>query len=129
MHYLLLIPALVLSLLSTPAGAEDTFQPYDAERFEAAREAGGPVVVHVHAFWCSVCRRQVRVLDEFLQTSGVERIPVFRVNYDREREFLSGYGVRRQANILVFRDGREVSRVDYSADAAEIRAALAMAHP
>jgi hypothetical protein len=32
--------------------------------------------------------------------------------------------VKRQANILVFKDGKEVARIDYDPDADRIRAAV-----
>ena len=81
-------------------------------------------MVHVHAEWCPICRRQVMVLNELFNDPAIAKIEGVRVNYDTDRDFVSGYKVKRQANILVFKGGKEVARVDYDPDVKRIRAAI-----
>jgi hypothetical protein len=64
------------------------------------------------------------LLDELLVVPKFEKFQAVRVNYDVDRDFLSAHKVKRQANILVFKGGKEISRVDYDADAGRIRAAI-----
>lgn len=111
-------------LTASPAIAGKEFAPYDKAKLEAAIKSGAPVVVHVHAEWCPICRRQVMVLNELFNDPAIAKIEGVRVNYDKDRDFVSGYKVKRQANILVFKGGKEVARVDYDPDEKRIRAAI-----
>lgn len=127
MRRLFLVLAAVAAIGISPAFAGTAFSPYDKTKLDAFIKSGAPVVVHVHAEWCPVCRRQVMVLDELFNDPALAKIEVVRVNYDKDRDFVSGYKVKRQANILVFKGGKEVSRIDYDADVARIRAAVGRA--
>jgi hypothetical protein len=64
------------------------------------------------------------VLDEIFKSPTLAKVQTIRVNYDKDRDFISAFKVKRQANILVFKDGKEVARVDYDPDADRIRAAV-----
>lgn len=123
MHKLLLTIAAILAFAATPAAAKD-FSAYDKAKLEAAIQSGGPVVVHVHAEWCPICRRQVTVLDGIFKDPALAKFQTVRVNYDRDREFVTAFKVKRQANILVFKGGKEAARVDYDPDENRIRAAV-----
>lgn len=125
MRRLFLTLAAVVAIGISPALAGKEFAPYEKAKLEALVKSGVPVVVHVHAEWCPICRRQVIVLDELLGNPQFAKFQGIRVNYDKDREFISAYKVKRQANILTFKDGKEVSRIDYDADSARIRAAVA----
>jgi thioredoxin 1 len=125
MRKILLTLAALLTIAASPASAGKEFTAYDKAKLEALIKSGAPVVVHVHAEWCPVCRRQVMVLDELFGDPQFAKLQGIRVNYDKDRDFISAYKVKRQANILTFKDGKEISRVDYDADDARIRAAIA----
>lgn len=110
-----------------PAFAK-TFAAYDKAKLEAAIKSGASVVVHVHADWCPSCRSQVSTMDKLFADPALAKIQTIRVNYDRDRDFLSAYKVTKQATIIAFKGGKEVSRVSYDPDparvAAVVRAAL-----
>lgn len=107
-----------------PALAAGEFAPYEKAKLEAAIKAGGPVVVHVHADWCPTCRRQIIILDGLFKNPALAKVQTIRVNYDTDRGFIADYKVKRQANILVFKGGKEVARVDYDTNEERIRAAV-----
>jgi thiol-disulfide isomerase/thioredoxin len=123
MRQFFLALAAILAISVAPAAAAE-FAPYEKAKLEAIIKSGAPVVVHVHAEWCPICRRQIVVLDEIFKSSALAKVQKIRVNYDKDRDFISAFKVKRQANILVFKDGKEVARVDYDPDADRIRAAV-----
>lgn len=113
-------------LLAVPAAAKD-FSAYDKTKLEAAIKSGAPIVVHVHAEWCPICRKQIAVLDEIFKDPALAGVTGIRVNYDVDRDFVSSFKVKRQANILVFKGGKEVGRLDYNPDPDRIRAVVRLA--
>jgi thioredoxin 1 len=123
MRKFVLALAALFVLTASPSLAGE-FSAYEKAKLETALQSGAPVVVHVHAAWCPICRRQVTVLDELFGDPALAKVQGIRVNYDRDRDFVSDYKVKRQANILVFKDGKEVARVDYDSDMGRIRAAI-----
>lgn len=124
MRKLILALAAFFAFSVNPSLAAGEFSAYDKAKLEAAIKDGGPVVVHVHAEWCPVCRRQVVILDELFKNPAFAAVQTIRVNYDRDRGFIADYKVKRQANILVFKGGKEVARVDYDSNEDRIRAAI-----
>lgn len=108
------------------AAARD-FSAYRADSFRKLLSAGDPVVVHVHAEWCAICRRQISILNEAFKAPEFKKVRTVRVNFDKERQFLSDHRVVRQATILVFRGGKEVSRIVYDTDEGRIKKTLATA--
>ena len=123
MRKFMLALATLFVLTASPSLAGG-FSAYEKAKLDAAIQSGAPVVVHVHAEWCPICRRQVMVLNELFVDPALAKVQGIRVNYDRDRDFVSGYKVKRQANILVFKGGKEVARVDYDSDAGRIRTAI-----
>jgi thioredoxin 1 len=118
--------AALFALAATPSTAA-TFTPYNKAALETSIKSGAPVVVHVHAEWCPVCRRQISVLDELFRDPKFAKVQTVRVNYDRDLDFLSTHKIKRQATILTFKGGKEVARIEYDADAGRIRSVVAAA--
>lgn len=123
--------ALALAALATPfllgRALAVQFSEYNAEKFVGLLSAGGPVVVHVHADWCAVCRAQIPVMDRVLAGPAYKNVRAVRVNFDREKRFLADHKVVRQSTILIFRGGKEVARLSYETDPARIEQTLAQA--
>lgn len=103
------------------------FAKYDAANFPKLLGAGGALVVHVHADWCSVCRAQMPVMDRVLAEPAYKNVRAVRVNFDRDKQFLTDHKVVRQSTIIVFKGGKEVARLSYDADPAKIEQTLATA--
>ena len=89
--------------------------------------AGNPVIVHVHADWCSVCRAQIPIMERVLAGPAYKNVRTVRVNFDREKRFLADYKVVRQSTILIFKGGKEVAGLSYDSDPARIEQTLARA--
>jgi thioredoxin 1 len=52
-------------------------------------------------------------MDKLFADPALAKIQTIRVNYDRDRDFLSAYKVTKQATIIAFKGGKEVARVTY----------------
>lgn len=74
-------------------------------------QARAPVALDFYGESCPPCRaldpRLERVAQRF---EG--RLPVFRVDAERDLSVAEGFGVTSLPTVLVFRDGREVERLD-----------------
>ncbi|MBY0533054.1 MAG: thioredoxin family protein [Xanthobacteraceae bacterium] len=122
---------LALASAALPTALRDAhampFSDYQAGSFVKLLASGNPVVVHVHADWCSVCRAQMPVIDRVLAGPAYKNVRAVRVNFDREKQFLTDYKVVRQSTIIVFKGGKEVSRLSYDSDPTRIEQTLANA--
>ncbi len=121
-----LLGVLTLPLIPLHAGAKP-FSEYEPGGFLKLLAAGGPVIVHVHADWCAVCRAQMPVMERVLANAAYKSVRAIRVNFDQEKRFLTDYRVVRQSTILVFRGGKEVARLSYESDPQRIEQTLARA--
>jgi thiol-disulfide isomerase/thioredoxin len=115
--------ALALAALLVPSlalGGELT--TYSKPAFEAARDAGKPVVVFVNASWCVTCRRQRPVVDALLKEPTFAQTTVFVVDYDKDKDALRDLGVRDRSTLIAFNGKAERARSSFVTDPAKIRA-------
>lgn len=119
--------SLLFAGMILPALGGRTFADYEAAGFTKLLASGAPLVVHVHADWCSVCRAQLPVMNRVLSGRAYKSVRSVRVNFDRDKQFLADYKVVRQSTILVFKGGKEVARLSYDTNPARIEETLARA--
>lgn len=123
--------ALVLAAFAAPFAVTRalamSFAEYQPDAFVKLLASGKPLVVHVHADWCSVCRAQMPVIDRVLAGPAYKSVQAVRVNFDREKRFLADYKVVRQSTILIFKGGKEIARLSYDSDPERIEQTLAHA--
>ena len=98
-----------------------SFRPYTPDTYTSAVASGSPVLVHVHADWCSVCQRQVGILDEILGEPAFKDLQAIRINFDIDREIVQRLGVRAQSTVLVVVDGKVTSASHYETNPATLR--------
>ena len=115
--------ALILTAPVFPASvrAQDR---HEAQLFEEALASRRPVVVHIYAGWCPVCRTQKPVLDALAKDKAFEGVKFVTVDFDKDKEFLRAHRVAHQSVILAFKNGQEVARFVGTTDADKIRAGL-----
>jgi thioredoxin-like negative regulator of GroEL len=99
-------------------------KPFSAAAFEAAQSAGKPILVEVHASWCSVCRAQGPILSELTAQPKFRDLQVFRVDYDGQKEAVRRFGARSQSTLIVYKGKTEVGRSVGDTKAASIAAML-----
>ena len=81
---------------------------FTAENFEAeVLQAQGPVLVDFWATWCMPCRMQAPAVE---QLSG-EGYQVGKVDVDAQSSLAARYQVMNIPALIVFKDGKEVSRM------------------
>jgi thioredoxin 1 len=113
---------LILAAMAVPTGvgAQESYEPRSFEEALAA----GPVVVHVFATWCPVCRAQKPILAALAKDQALAGARFVTVDFDKDREFLRTYRVGNQSVILLFKDGQEAVRLIGITEADVIRARL-----
>jgi thioredoxin 1 len=84
--------------------------PYDADSFQAALEAGKPVLVHVTAPWCGECKLQKPIVARLAERSEFKELTIFDVDFDTQKEALRRLKVQKQSTLLVFKGKAEVTR-------------------
>ncbi|GAB1235675.1 thioredoxin family protein [Ferrigenium sp. UT5] len=97
-------------VLLLPLAVQAVGEPYSRQKLDALNRAGTPVLVAVHADWCSTCRAQDLVLRDLLATHKFDRVTVLRMDYDNQKAAVHALGVRYQSTLIVFKAGREVAR-------------------
>ena len=124
-----------------PARVEEGFQPVcgrcraplvpapgvvkvSDDRFEKKVLASPvPVLLDVWAPWCVPCRGMEPVIEE-LAASLSGRVRVAKLNVDRSPEAASRLGIMGVPTVIVFKDGREVTRMVGARDRGELMRAL-----
>lgn len=78
-------------------------------RFVADVSGSMPVLVDFWAAWCMSCR-QLSPIVERIATEQAGRLKLVKVNVDENRQVASQYGAMSIPLLVLFRDGREISR-------------------
>lgn len=73
--------------------------------------APGPVALDFYQESCAPCRVLEPRLEHVAQEYG-DRIPIYRVDLERDMAVAERFGVMSIPTVLIFRDGREVDRLD-----------------
>lgn len=99
-----------LSLLPLTALSHAKAEPFDETAFAAARKAGKPILVYVHANWCPTCRKQEPAIQALMATPEFAGFQVFKVDFDSQPDVLDDLRVTRQSTIIVYKGDKEVAR-------------------
>jgi thiol-disulfide isomerase/thioredoxin len=95
--------------LAIPAAS--AMEPYSKAAFDRMIASGEPVLVHVHASWCPVCKAQEPTLSSLATDPATKAARQVRVDFDKDKDFLAAHKVGSQSVILVFKGGRETGRI------------------
>jgi thiol-disulfide isomerase/thioredoxin len=104
-----LVVGLVASLFSSIALAANK-SPYTQASFDAAKEAGKPILVEVTAPWCPTCKAQAPILGELREQARFKDLQTFTVDFDSQKDVLKSLNVHMQSTLIVFKGGMEVGR-------------------
>ncbi len=115
--------ALVLASLAAIAGE----MPFSQKIFDDLRANGKPVVVHVHASWCGVCKKQAEIMDTLAVDKQFKDLTVLRADFDTEKDLLKTLKVVHQSTFVAFKGGTEVARSAGETNKDSIAALLAKA--
>ncbi|MBI3901906.1 MAG: thioredoxin family protein [Nitrosomonadales bacterium] len=83
---------------------------FDQARFDQLLKEGKPVLVAIHADWCSTCRAQDVFLKELLSAPPYNKFQVLRVDFDKQKKVVRSFKVQWQSTLIVFKNGKEIER-------------------
>jgi thiol-disulfide isomerase/thioredoxin len=83
---------------------------FDWGTFDAAAEAGRPILIEVSAPWCPTCHRQKPIIAELLQQPEFADLIVLEIDFDTKKDILRKFGVRQQATLIAYKGRTEVGR-------------------
>jgi thiol-disulfide isomerase/thioredoxin len=107
-----LCAALLVATIAATIGsalAADRF-PYEAAAFQAALDAGKPILVHVTAPWCVECKAQKPIVAALAGEPEYAGLTIFDVDFDTQKDALRRLKVQTQSTLVIFRDKIEVTR-------------------
>jgi thiol-disulfide isomerase/thioredoxin len=101
-----LVASAILAALVSPAAQSAGFLPFDAVRFEEARQSGKPVVLQVTATWCGPCQRLRKVVGGLLENPEFKDLVVFDANKDA----LVKIKAHTVTTLVIYQDNSEILR-------------------
>ena len=84
--------------------------PFDQARFDKLLKEGKPVLVTIHADWCSTCLTQGKILGGLLKTPPYNQLQVLRVDFDKQKNAVHAFKAEWQSTLIVFKNGKEIDR-------------------
>lgn len=111
----------LFAALLYPLFSQALWEPFTPAKLDALNQSGQPVLVAIHADWCSTCKTQERILQELLPQPEFKRVTVLRMDFDQQRELVTAMGVQYQSTLIAYKNEHEVGRS--TADMSTVRIA------
>src|SRR5262245_12793082 len=83
---------------------------YEAGAFQAALDAGKPILVHVTAPWCVECKAQKPIVAALAAEPDYAALTIFDVDFDTQKDALRRLKVATQSTLVIFHGGAEITR-------------------
>lgn len=106
----------VAALLSTVALLASTVslaaepRPYDPGTFKTAQASGKPILVEIHADWCTECKVQNRILNKLSDQAPYNGVVRLRVDYDKQKDVVKEFKAKKQSTLIVYKGEKELDR-------------------
>jgi thioredoxin 1 len=97
------------SLASVPAHAAE-WKPFTPAALAEAQKAGKPILVHIFAAWCPVCRAQKPIIEEFAAEPQYKNLVVLDVDFDTQKGDVRALGAQSQSTLIAYKGDKEVGR-------------------
>jgi len=107
-HVLALTGLLFFTGLS-PALAGDVI-PFSDAAFEAARQAGKPILIEISAPWCPICKAQKPILAKLAAEPRFKDLQIFDIDFDSQKALLKRFDARMQSTLIAYKGATEVGR-------------------
>jgi len=108
-RFVLIAAVAASAALFAPAFAGSS-QPFDAKAFADAQKAGKPILIAVHASWCSTCKTQTPILGELTADPKFKNLAFFIIDFDAQKDLVNQFGVRMQSTLIAFKGDKEEGR-------------------
>jgi len=106
-HLIVCVAAFAMIALTAHASERHT---YDAKAFQAAVQAGKPILVHVTAPWCAECKAQKPIVAALAERPEFKDLTIFDVDFDTQKDALRQLKVQKESTLVAFKDKNEVAR-------------------
>ncbi|WP_055334262.1 thioredoxin family protein [Ralstonia solanacearum] len=97
-------------LLFSSVFAQAGEQRFSQKAFDDLRAAGKPVLLHVHATWCPICKKQAQVISALESEDRFKSLTVMRVDFDTEKAVQAALKVNARSTMIAFKGETEVGR-------------------
>ena len=114
--------------MGAPMARAATEAAFTQPAFEAAQQAGKPILVHITAPWCPTCAAQRPILSRIEAEPAYGDLAVFDVDFDSQKDVVRALGARAQSTLIVYHGADEKGRSAGDTGAASIEALVARAH-
>lgn len=104
-----LVSAFALLMASSAVLAAEP-KPFDPSAFKAAQTAGKPIVVEIHADWCTECKMQNRALNKLTDQAPYAGLVRLRVDYDKQKDLVKEFKAKKQSTLVVYKGDKELGR-------------------
>lgn len=100
------------------------WEEYNTKRFGELMERGDPLLVEVYASWCPTCLAQHKAFENLIEEGRQPNIRAVRVDFDRDVDFRTQNNLNYTGILILYRDGKEVTRIAGLTSADKIEAFL-----
>ena len=107
---ILAVTAVLVTLMGALPACAGEEVPWNAKAFQAAQDAGRPVIVHVVASWCPTCKAQKPIVSELMQRPAFKDLTIFDVDFDAQKDIVRSFDARMQSTFVVFKGKTETAR-------------------
>ena len=101
---------LALAPLAFAAAQAGEMKPYSQEAFDAAQQAGKPILVEVSAPWCPICKAQKPILAKLSADPRFKDLQIFDIDFDSQKDLLRKLNVRTQSTLIAYKGTTETGR-------------------
>lgn len=115
--------ALIGGIVTGPAAAAERY-PYSPALFAKAQAEGKPILIHVTAPWCVVCKVQDSVIEHDLFKPEFAKTVLFDVDFDSQKDVLHKFNVSDVSTLIVFKGAAETARLIGGTDPGLIEAMM-----
>jgi len=84
--------------------------PFIQSKFDALENSGKPIVVHIHADWCSTCKAQDVVLNRLIKLPDFKNVSFLQVDFDNQKTVVRSFKANMESTIIVFKGKKELDR-------------------
>lgn len=112
--------------LASAAGAGERMT-YEPAGFQAAQDAGKPILIEIAASWCPVCKAQKPIIDALAAKPEFAELLIFEVDFDDRRDVVLGFGARSQSTLIAYNGSVETGRSVGDTNPASVEALVSSA--
>ena len=80
--------------------------------------------MQIHATWCPTCKAQAPILSKLESQTPYDKIVVFNVDFDSQKDVVRGFGANMQSTLITFKGAKETARSVGDTNAASIETLL-----